>query len=94
MKQDADTAMNATATPPARSDAARNWIALGTIARREVSRSLRIWSQTLVPPKIRKYRVMVIAGGIRVWPQMRMIRLTSRRTMVPSATRFCCMAVG
>ena len=50
--------------------------------------------EPISPPKIRKYRVMVIAGGIRVWPQMRMIRLTSRRTMVPSATRFCCMAVG
>ena len=34
------------------------------------------------PPKIRKYRVIVIAGGTRVWPQMRRIRATSRRTMV------------
>src|SRR5688572_5006341 len=39
------------------------------------------------PPKIRKYSVMVIAGGTRVWPQMRRMRFTSRRTMVPSATK-------
>ena len=64
MKQDADTAMNATATPPARSDAARNWIALGTIARREVSRILRIWSQTLVPPAITMTLYFLIFGGL------------------------------
>ncbi|MGE5766496.1 MAG: ABC transporter permease, partial [Bacteroidota bacterium] len=27
-----------------------NWIALGTVTRREIMRILRIWSQTLVPP--------------------------------------------
>ena len=64
MKQDADTAMNATATPPARSDAARNWIALGTIARREVSRILRIWPQTLVPPAITMTLYFLIFGGL------------------------------
>ena len=64
MKQDADTAMNATATPPARSDAARNWIALGTIARREVSRILRIWSQTRVPPAITMTLYFLIFGGL------------------------------
>ena len=64
MKQDADTAMNATATPPARSDAARNWIALGTIARREVHRILRIWSQTLVPPAITMTLYFLIFGGL------------------------------
>ena len=64
MKHDADTAMNATATPPARSDAARNWIALGTIARREVSRILRIWSQTLVPPAITMTLYFLIFGGL------------------------------
>src|SRR3546814_2051260 len=37
------------------------------------------------PPKIRKYRVMVIAGGTRVWPQMRRMRTTSRRATVYSA---------
>ena len=64
MKRDADTAMNATATPPARSDAARNWIALGTIARREVHRILRIWSQTLVPPAITMTLYFLIFGGL------------------------------
>ena len=64
MKQDADTAMNATATPPARSDAARNWIALATIARREVNRILRIWSQTLVPPAITMTLYFLIFGGL------------------------------
>jgi len=33
-------------------------------------------------PKIRKYSVMVIAGGIRVCPQMRTMRITSRRIRV------------
>ena len=64
MKRDADTAMNATATPPARSDAARNWIALATIARREVNRILRIWSQTLVPPAITMTLYFLIFGGL------------------------------
>ena len=64
MKRNADTAMNATATPPARSDAARNWIALGTIARREVHRILRIWSQTLVPPAITMTLYSLIFGGL------------------------------
>ena len=64
MKQDADTAMNATATPPARSDASRNWIALATIARREVNRILRIWSQTLVPPAITMTLYFLIFGGL------------------------------
>ena len=64
MKRDADTAMNATATPPARSDAARNWIALATIARREVHRILRIWSQTLVPPAITMTLYFLIFGGL------------------------------
>src|SRR6476646_4005725 len=40
------------------------------------------------PPKIRKYSVIVIAGGTSVWPQMRRMRCTSRRTMVPSAMRW------
>ena len=64
MKRDADTAMNATATPPARSDAARNWIALATIARREVNRILRIWSQTLVPLAITMTLYFLIFGGL------------------------------
>ena len=64
MKRNADTAMNATATPPARSDAARNRIALATIARREVNRILRIWSQTLVPPAITMTLYFLIFGGL------------------------------
>src|ERR1700749_4186741 len=36
-------------------------------------------------PKIRKYSVIVIAGGSSVWLQMRRMRVISRRTMVPSA---------
>ena len=40
------------------------------------------------PPKIMKYRVMVMAGGTRVWLQIRRMRITSRRDTVPSATRF------
>ena len=31
----------------------RNFVALGTIVRREVNRILRIWGQTLVPPRSR-----------------------------------------
>jgi len=46
------------------------------------------------PPKIRKYRVMVIAGGTRVCAQMRRMRVTSRRTMVPSAVKLRCRMVG
>src|SRR5579859_1291468 len=38
-------------------------------------------------PKMTKYSVIVIAGGSSVWLQMRRMRVTSRRTMVPSATR-------
>src|SRR5262245_12291535 len=33
-------------------------------------------------PKMRKYSVAVIAGGTIVWPQIRMMRLNSRMTMV------------
>src|SRR5262245_2594903 len=33
-------------------------------------------------PKITKYRAAVTAGGTRVWPQMRMMRPYSRRTIV------------
>ena len=32
--------------------AQRHWVALYTIARREIVRILRIWGQTLVPPAI------------------------------------------
>ena len=42
----------------------RNFIALGTIARREVSRILRIWTQTLVPPAITMTLYFLIFGGL------------------------------
>lgn len=45
-------------------NARRNWIALGTIARREVMRILRIWSQTLVPPAITMTLYFLIFGGL------------------------------
>ena len=44
--------------------ARRNWIALGTVARREVMRILRIWSQTLVPPAITITLYFLIFGGL------------------------------
>ena len=53
-----------TAAAPARSDTARNWIALGTIVRREVRRILRIWGQTLVPPAITMTLYFLIFGGL------------------------------
>ena len=44
--------------------ARRNWIALGTVARREVMRILRIWSQTLLPPAITMTLYFLIFGGL------------------------------
>ena len=61
MKHDADTAAAIAAT---RSDAARNWTALGTIVRREVRRILRIWGQTLVPPAITMTLYFLIFGNL------------------------------
>ncbi len=63
MKHDADTAAAAAIAAP-RSDAARNWTALGTIVRREVRRILRIWGQTLVPPAITMTLYFLIFGGL------------------------------
>ena len=45
-------------------DRARNWVALGTIVRREVNRILRIWGQTLVPPAITMTLYFLIFGGL------------------------------
>ena len=42
----------------------RNLIALGTIARREVMRILRIWTQTLIPPAITMTLYFLIFGGL------------------------------
>ena len=41
-----------------------NLVALRTIARREVSRILRIWAQTLVPPAITMTLYFLIFGGL------------------------------
>ena len=56
--------MNASGPVAPRSVASRHWIALGTIARREISRILRIWSQTLVPPAITMTLYFLIFGGL------------------------------
>ena len=54
-----------TATPmQGASPLRRNFIALGTIARREVTRILRIWTQTLVPPAITMTLYFLIFGGL------------------------------
>ena len=42
----------------------RNFVALGTIVRREVNRILRIWGQTLVPPAITMTLYFLIFGGL------------------------------
>ena len=44
--------------------ARRNWIALGTVTRREIMRILRIWSQTLVPPAITMVLYFLIFGQL------------------------------
>ncbi len=41
-----------------------NLVALGTIARREITRILRIWGQTLVPPAITMTLYFLIFGGL------------------------------
>ena len=52
------------ATLPRRCRAPRNLVALGTIARREVTRILRIWGQTLVPPAITMTLYFLIFGSL------------------------------
>ncbi len=42
----------------------RNLTALGTIVRREITRILRIWGQTLVPPAITMTLYFLIFGGL------------------------------
>ena len=42
----------------------KNLVALGTVVRREVSRILRIWAQTLVPPAITMTLYFLIFGGL------------------------------
>ncbi|MDR7132913.1 ABC-2 type transport system permease protein [Lysobacter niastensis] len=45
-------------------DLQRNLVALGTIVRREITRILRIWGQTLVPPAITMSLYFLIFGGL------------------------------
>src|SRR5690349_22315020 len=42
----------------------KNFVALGTIVRREISRILRIWTQTLIPPAITMTLYFLIFGGL------------------------------
>ena len=44
--------------------ARRHWVAFGTIVRRELTRILRIWAQTLVPPAITMTLYFLIFGGL------------------------------
>ena len=46
------------------SAARRNYVALRTIARREIVRILRIWGQTLVPPAITMTLYFLIFGKL------------------------------
>lgn len=49
---------------PIVTDGQRNRIALATVVRREVTRILRIWGQTLVPPAITMTLYFLIFGGL------------------------------
>ncbi len=42
----------------------KNLVALGTVARREIMRILRIWTQTLIPPAITMTLYFLIFGGL------------------------------
>ena len=55
--------MSSTPTPVL-TDGQRNRIALMTIVRREVTRIMRIWGQTLVPPAITMTLYFLIFGGL------------------------------
>ncbi len=57
--------MSTTTQPAADATAAqRNLTAYGTIVRREITRILRIWGQTLVPPAITMTLYFMIFGGL------------------------------
>ena len=51
-------------TMTASTASASHLVALGTIARREVNRILRIWTQTLIPPAITMTLYFMIFGGL------------------------------
>lgn len=57
--------MSAVVKPSGEATAAqRNFTAYGTIVRREITRILRIWGQTLVPPAITMTLYFLIFGGL------------------------------
>jgi ABC-2 type transport system permease protein len=56
--------MNAIVASSSASPMRSNLVALGTIARREVARILRIWGQTLVPPAITMTLYFLIFGNL------------------------------
>ena len=56
--------MSITTPPRTPSNAQRNWTALATVVRREVTRILRIWGQTLVPPAITMTLYFLIFGNL------------------------------
>jgi len=68
----ADTTHQPTAPAPGTTEttmtastaSASHLVALGTIARREVNRILRIWTQTLIPPAITMTLYFMIFGGL------------------------------
>jgi ABC-2 type transport system permease protein len=51
-------------TLPTAAPRSGNFVALATIARREVNRILRIWTQTLIPPAITMTLYFMIFGGL------------------------------
>ena len=51
-------------TTPAVAPSSSHLVALATIARREVNRILRIWTQTLIPPAITMTLYFMIFGGL------------------------------
>ena len=56
--------MNLAPEQDVRSALQKNFVALGTIVRREINRILRIWGQTLVPPAITMTLYFLIFGGL------------------------------
>ena len=51
-------------TDMSQTTARKNLVALGTVARREIMRILRIWTQTLIPPAITMTLYFMIFGGL------------------------------
>ena len=62
-------------------DAQKNYIALSTIVRKEVTRFVRIWSQTLLPPVITQTLYFVIFGNF-IGAQVRTIHGVSYMSFI------------